>query len=287
MRTAFLGLALAASLLVPLSAPAATLGTAAVAALQVGLHDRGLYEGNVDGLVGHRTLAGLRRLRGATTPLSPATRVALGRFGAHTLGSRPLVPGVAGWDVAALQFLLAWHGFPAGALDGTFGPRTEAALVDFQRWAGVPAIGVAGPLTLAALRTPLPRSPFRLAWPVSGPLGDGFGPRGDRFHAGLDVIAPAGTPVAAAGDGVVVAAGRDAGWGRLVEIRHRQGVTTLYAHLSAVLVRVGRHVTRGTTIGLVGSTGNATGPHLHFEVRVRGACVDPLTALDSPPPALD
>jgi peptidoglycan hydrolase-like protein with peptidoglycan-binding domain len=279
VRTALLGLAAVLALVVPVLSPAATLGDADVAALQVGLHARGLYEGNVDGLVGNQTLAGLRRLPGATTALSPTTREALGRFGRHTLGSRQLVPGTAGWDVAALQFLLAWHGFPSGTFDGRFGPRTEAALVAFQAWAGVPPIGVGGPLTRAALSAPLPRSPIHLAWPLAGPPGDGFGPRGDAFHAGLDILAPAGTPVAAAGDGVVVAAGRDGAWGQLVEVRHARDVTTLYAHLSAVLVEVGEHVSAGTTIGLVGSTGNATGPHLHLEVRVRGACVDPMTAL--------
>lgn len=280
MRATLVGVLAAAALLLPVSAPAATAGDADVAALQVGLHALGLYEGNVDGLVGDQTLTGLRRLPGATTPLAQATRAALGDFGAHPLGSRPLVPGTSGWDVAALQFLLAWHGFPSGTMDGAFGPRTEAALVRFQAWAGIPPIGVAGPQTLGALHAPPPQSPLRLAWPLTGPVGDGFGPRGERFHAGLDIAAAAGTPVAAAADGVVVVAGwQDRGWGQLVEIQHDQGVTTLYAHLSQVLAKPGQRVARGTTIGLVGATGNATGPHLHFEVRVHDACVDPAPAL--------
>ena len=282
MRAALVGLVAAAAFLVPLPAQASTRGDADVAALQVGLRALGLYRGDVDGLAGPETLAGLRRLPGATTPLSAATRAALGDFGAHPLGSRPLVAGTVGWDVAALQFLLAWHGFPSGPMDGAFGPRTEAALVRFQQWAGVPPIAVAGPLTLSALRVRPPVSPIQLAAPLTGPVSDGFGPRGARFHAGIDFPAAAGTPVAAAGEGIVVQAGRRAGgFGRTVEIEHDQGVTTLYAHLSKVLAKVGQRVSRGTTIGLVGATGDADGPHLHFEVRVRGASVDPATALDN------
>ena len=86
--------------------------------------------------------------------------------------------------------------------------------------------------------------------------------------------------MAAAAAGTVVVAGRvDGGYGKAIVIAHSQGVTTLYAHLSAILVRTGEHVAGDETIGLVGSTGNADGPHLHFEVRVRGAAVDPLSAL--------
>jgi murein DD-endopeptidase MepM/ murein hydrolase activator NlpD len=280
MRAGLVGFLAALALLFPVSAPGATPGDADAAALQVGLRALGLYQGDVDGLVGDQTLAALRKLPGATTPLSPATRAALGDFGAHPLGSRPLVAGCSGWDAAALQFLLAWHGFPSGPMDGAFGPRTEAALVRFQQWAGIPPIGVAGPLTLAALRSPPPVSPIPLAVPLAGAAGDGFGPRGVRFHAGIDIPAASGTSVAAAGDGIVVAAGwRDGGFGRTVQIEHDQGVTTLYAHLSELLAKPGQRISRGTTLGLVGATGDATGPHLHFEVRVRGAAVDPMTAL--------
>jgi murein DD-endopeptidase MepM/ murein hydrolase activator NlpD len=139
---------------------------------------------------------------------------------------------------------------------------------------------VAGPQTLAALRTPPPRSPVSLAYPLSAPIGDGFGPRGNRFHSGVDFVAAKGTPTAAAGDGVVVSAGPwGGGYGKAVEIDHGNGVTTLYAHLSALRAEPGQRVATGTTVGLVGSTGDASGPHLHFEVRVRGAAVDPATAL--------
>ena len=111
-------------------------------------------------------------------------------------------------------------------------------------------------------------------------MADGFGPRGLRFHAGLDMPAPSGTGVAAVAPGRVAYAGwRAGGWGRLVVVAHRAGVRSLYAHLSRIDVRLGERVETGFQLGLVGATGDATGPHLHFEVRVRGAAVDPLPAL--------
>ena len=280
MRFALLTSIVTLSLYLPAATSAATLGDADVAALQARLRALELYPGTIDGLAGDQTLAALRKLPGATAPEAPSTRLALGDYGAHPLGSRPLTSGLAGWDVAALQFLLAWHGFPSGPIDGAFGARTQAALIQFQLWAGLPPVGVAGPQTLAALRAHPPISPVSLAWPLSGLVTDGFGPRGARFHAGIDLAAPGGTPVAAAKDGTVVRAGwRAGGFGQTVELEHEQGVTTLYLHLSAVLVKVGQRVSRGTTLGLVGATGDATGPHLHFEVRVRGAAVDPMPAL--------
>jgi murein DD-endopeptidase MepM/ murein hydrolase activator NlpD len=263
----------------PSAAVASPAGDADVAALQVGLAARDLYEGDIDGYAGPKTLSALNRLKGATTVLAPATRAALGGFGAHPLGSRPLVAGSSGWDVAALQFLLAWHGFPSGPLDGAFGAHTRAALLAFQRWAGIDPIGIAGPQTLAALRQPPPASPVRISSPIAAEPTDGFGPRGLRFHTGIDYPAPAGTPVVAARDGVVAAVGTLAGYGNVVELTHEQGVTTLYAHLSRILVEPGTRVPRGTVVGLVGRTGDATGPHLHFELRLRGAAIDPAGAL--------
>jgi murein DD-endopeptidase MepM/ murein hydrolase activator NlpD len=115
---------------------------------------------------------------------------------------------------------------------------------------------------------------------VNAPVGDAFGPRGDRFHTGLDLLAPAGRAVSAAASGSVTFAGYDAGgYGYLVVVRHSLGVTTWYAHLSHILVRRGQRVGAGATLGRVGASGHATGPHLHFEVRVRGAAVDPRTGL--------
>ena len=119
-----------------------------------------------------------------------------------------------------------------------------------------------------------------LAAPCAVAPTDGFGPRGNRFHSGLDYPLSRGAPVSAAGPGRVTHAGPLAGgWGTVVVIDHGRGVRTWYAHLSVARVKVGRRVSRGATIGLAGASGRATGSHLHFEVRVRGASVDPAGAL--------
>jgi murein DD-endopeptidase MepM/ murein hydrolase activator NlpD len=276
--------ALLASLL-SLPASASARVSSDVAALQVALRAEELYGGNVDGVAGPATRLAVRRLQARRRlavdgVAGPRTRRALGRRGRPRLGSRPLRAGRRGWDVAALQFLLARHGFPSGPIDGGLGPRTRAALLRFQRWAGLSADGVAGPATLAALRRGPPRSLLRFRQPVGGPLGDGFGPRGAMFHTGVDFPVAAGTPVGAAGYGCVASAGwSPSGYGNLVVIRHRLGMTSWYAHLASVAVRRGTCVLAGARIGTVGATGRATGPHLHFELRLRGAAVHPLTGM--------
>jgi murein DD-endopeptidase MepM/ murein hydrolase activator NlpD len=261
-------------------------GSAGIAALQVGLRSHGFYVGAIDGIAGPQTAKAVRRLqRRARLTVDgvagPRTRRALGRFGRHTLGSRPLRRGVIGWDVAALQFELAAHGFPSGPFDGIFGPRVEIALRRYQEFAGLAVDGLAGPSTLGALTAAPPTAPLALAWPLLHPvLGDGFGPRGDAFHGGVDLPARARTPVYSARGGQVVWAGwRAGGYGYLVTIAHGSGERTMYAHLSRIDVRVGVWVAQGVRVGLVGASGDATGPHLHFEVRVRGAAIDPLSAL--------
>ena len=97
-----------------------------------------------------------------------------------------------------------------------------------------------------------------------------------RRHEGTDYAANSGTPVMAAGDGVVLRAGRAGGYGNLIEVRHRSGITTRYGHLRGFArgVRAGARVTQGQTIGYVGSTGLASGPHLHYEFRVNGVAKD-------------
>jgi peptidoglycan hydrolase-like protein with peptidoglycan-binding domain len=279
-----LSVALAAgALLVVPTARAA--GRPAVAALQVTLRHHGVYRGPVDGVAGPLTTAAVMRFQRAhgLTPdgvPGPKTRHAFGRFASHVLGSRPLARGTSGWDVAELQFALAWHGFPNATIDGGFGAHVQRALKKFQRWAGLPADGVAGRATFRALRAPLPRCPIGLAWPVKAPIGSQFGPRGTGFHPGLDLTAWTGTPVGAAAPGRVIFAAYDpSGYGNLVEVAHGDGVVSMYAHLSSFSVHVGQAVATGTRVGRVGATGEATGPHLHFEVRVRGAAVDPLPAL--------
>jgi murein DD-endopeptidase MepM/ murein hydrolase activator NlpD len=275
--------ALAAAGLGAFAAPAGAAGPG-TAALQVALHARGLYEGSVDGVPGPQTreavVAFQRRTGLAVDGIAgQATRRALGWRGRPGVGVRVLHAPQRGWDVAALQFLLGRAGFPSGPVDGRLGARTAAALRRFQAWAGLGVDGRAGPATLAALRGPAPRSPLRLVVPIAAPVGDRFGPRGVRFHTGLDFRADTGAPVAAAGRGCVTFAGWDpGGYGNLVVVEHRLGVTSWYAHLSAIAVKLGACVVAGTPIGRVGATGHATGPHLHFEVRVRGAAVDPVTA---------
>lgn len=117
--------------------------------------------------------------------------------------------------------------------------------------------------------------------PVSGFFSDGFGWRRDpidgsrEFHKGVDIVAPSGTPVRASADGLVTAAGRMAGYGSMIHLAHGYGMGTRYGHLSRLMVTPGQRVKRGDVIGLVGSTGRSTGPHLHYEVFRTGVQVDP------------
>jgi murein DD-endopeptidase MepM/ murein hydrolase activator NlpD len=267
------------------TAAEAARGSARVAALQVALRAERVYTGDVDGWAGSQTRRAVRllQIRRGLVPdgvAGPATLRALGRRGGPRYDSRAITLGARGWDVAQLQFLLAWRGFPSGPMDGGFGPRTRAALLRYQAWASLTADGIAGRTTLAALRRAPPRAPLTMLRPVTAILGDRFGPRGNWFHPGLDFKAPAGTPVHAARSGRVAFAGWDAGgYGLLVVLDHGGGVTTRYAHLSALAVASGAQVAVGATVGQVGATGRATGPHLHFEVRVRDAAADPLPAL--------
>ena len=287
MRTCRLRLAALPIVLAALMLASRALGRrdAGLAALQVALQSRGVYAGSIDGVKrpGHDER---RSSASSAAPACPpdgipgsATRKALGRYGKHVLGSRPLTRGATGWDVAALQFLLAWHGFPSATIDGGLGVHTELALRHFQRWAGLEPDGVAGATTYAALRRApeLPdharlaggRAGRRRVRPARQPL-----PRRDRHrraagHAGR-------------GRGRRsrrlrrLAAG---GWGNLVVVAHADGVRTMYAHLSSITVRLGSASRSATVSGRSAQPATPTGPHLHFEVRLRGAAVDPRPAL--------
>jgi murein DD-endopeptidase MepM/ murein hydrolase activator NlpD len=115
-------------------------------------------------------------------------------------------------------------------------------------------------------------------WPVSGPITSGFGWRWGRMHEGIDIGAACGTPIRAAASGTVVYAGWMDGYGNIIVIDHGGGLATAYGHQSALYVG-GGSVSQGQTIGAVGSTGHSTGCHLHFEVRVNAAPVNPLNYL--------
>jgi murein DD-endopeptidase MepM/ murein hydrolase activator NlpD len=116
-------------------------------------------------------------------------------------------------------------------------------------------------------------------WPCDGPVVSGFGMRWGRMHEGIDIGCAYGTPNHAAAAGTVIYAGWLGGYGNLVVVDHGNGLSTAYAHASSIVVGVGQTVAQGETVSLVGSTGNSSGPHLHFEVRVNGVAVDPLLYL--------
>ena len=118
-------------------------------------------------------------------------------------------------------------------------------------------------------------------WPVRGRISSAFGVRnspfrqGIDFHRGIDIAAPIDTPVYAPAKGVVAFAGIQGGYGKVIFIKHRGGLSTRYGHLNKILVKEGQKVERGDIIGRVGNTGRSTGPHLHYEVRVGGVSVNP------------
>ena len=114
-------------------------------------------------------------------------------------------------------------------------------------------------------------------WPAAGYVSSPYGLRfnGTEFHQGIDIAADMGAPIVATADGVVTAAGWNGGYGNMVDVDHGGGIVTRYGHASAVAVTVGQQVRRGEVIAYVGSTGRSTGPHVHYEVRVNGAPVNP------------
>jgi murein DD-endopeptidase MepM/ murein hydrolase activator NlpD len=116
----------------------------------------------------------------------------------------------------------------------------------------------------------------QLSWPVNGPVTSGFGNRWGRMHEGIDIAVPSGTPVGAAAPGTVIFAGWLGGYGNLVVVDHGGGLSTAYGHNSSLAVGVGQAIQTGSVIAYSGSTGHSTGPHVHFEVRLNGAAVDPL-----------
>lgn len=132
----------------------------------------------------------------------------------------------------------------------------------------------------------VPRSPRQFAWPVwSGQVSSPFGMRDGAMHDGIDIAAPAGTPVHAAGSGAVIYVGRMRGYGNIVIIRHSDDYVTVYAHDEYNFVHEGQRVARGQEIGEIGVSGRTTGPNLHFEVRYDNLARNPLSFLPPPSPA--
>ena len=128
--------------------------------------------------------------------------------------------------------------------------------------------------------TPSTASSSGLIWPVNGPVASPFGYRCleglCRMHEGIDIGVGYGTPIHAAASGTVIEAAWEGGYGNLIVIDHGGSIATAYGHQSSFAVGGGAHVSQGQLIGYVGCTGRCFGPHLHFEVRVNGAAVDPL-----------
>lgn len=197
-------------------------------------------------------------------------------------------------EVAASYGLLRLRQTPFGNLEGDTGPAIDPE--DFRdtlaRYRFLQHHATAVTLYASGVR-PLPGQDLAQLnytpslWPVLGRLSGGFGNRLDpfdgegSFHSGVDISTDYGKAVRAAADGFVVAVGRKAGYGRVVVVDHGGGVTTWYAHLSAFRAYRGQAVQRGDIIGYVGSSGRSTGPHLHYEVRLWDAPLNPWRFLRS------
>lgn len=187
-----------------------------------------------------------------------------------------ITASVAGAAVAAFG-----SGVPAGSSASTTTSADVAALSNVAAapaeapMHGQSAISAAvahdrAGLILASSRTR--REALRPHWvrPGTGIISSGYGARWGTFHYGVDLAAPYGSPEYAAGDGVVIDAGPASGFGQWVVIQHANGDCTVYGHMSKILVHIGERVQAGQLISLVGSEGESTGPHLHFEVRLGG-----------------
>jgi murein DD-endopeptidase MepM/ murein hydrolase activator NlpD len=183
------------------------------------------------------------------------------------VGARDMLNATKSQKAVALSELSAEARAEAEEIDGL--RATSAALAERIRAAQASSSVVASSSSASP-------SSAGLIWPVSGSLTSSFGWRWGRMHEGIDIAAPSGTGIYASASGTVIACGWMGGYGNLVVIDHGGGLATAYGHQSSIAVGCGQSVSRGQLIGYVGSTGNSTGPHVHFEVRVGGGAVDPL-----------
>lgn len=166
---------------------------------------------------------------------------------------------------------------------GTGGPLMPISLSskgsgDLDSQDAARAMGILGKLDqMNMYRIAVDKLPFAL--PLNGGFRftSPFGYRWGRLHAGIDLAGPVGMHVRAPADGVVTAAEWENGYGNVIKIRHDFGVSTVYGHLSKIRVKVGQKISRGDWIGDSGNTGRSTGPHLHYEIRVGGAPINPMT----------
>ncbi len=168
---------------------------------------------------------------------------------------------------------------PMDISEGKLVPTFDESMEDYNYLRNVNALSLP---SRRSSRYSLPTNGTPDIWPVDGVLIGGFGMRMDpfsgegAFHKGVDIRATTGTPVRSTADGIVIHAGWDmSGYGRLVVVDHGGGIQTWYAHLSRINVTVGEEMHRGDVLGLVGSTGRVTAPHLHYEVHVDGVVRNP------------
>lgn len=228
-------------------------------------------------------------------PGSPSETAPAGSVSAGSLSETPQDLAFAEWLTAAERVLGAGQALGAW-IDGLqvdaavvtdrasayFHVQLRQALAAGERW-------LAAMIQTVETHTApfvVPDLTVLVAEPVKGIESSGFGWRLDpikrrkKFHKGADYRADRGTPVYAAGAGVVVFSGRQKGYGKVIYLDHGGGLVTRYAHLRAIGVEPGDTISADALIGEVGSTGRTTGPHLHFEVRIEGRAVDPKLAMD-------
>lgn len=176
-----------------------------------------------------------------------------------------------------LQRLETWGG-PGGKFPWpVFSPRADPVLPESAGSASFEAAAVEA----RALQR-------GMALPLQGDVTSAFGAGPDPLeeteqqHSGVDIAAPLGTPILAALEGIVAATGEDEAYGKTVAIQHGDGIETVYAHCASVSVQAGQFVAQSEEIATVGATGKASGPHLHFEIRVDGAAIDPARVMELP-----
>jgi lipoprotein NlpD len=163
----------------------------------------------------------------------------------------------------------------SAAISASIGPMPGAEAPKASLTAGRASVAPRGSIASAPAGV--------LQWPLRGVLYARFGKKGREPHDGIDLAAPAGTPVRTAGEGMVLFAGPQSGYGLIVVVGHEKGLVTVYAHSRDLRVRTGQTVRLGQVIATVGESGKTSGPHLHFEVRVEGEPVDPLRFLGPVP----